>query len=201
MLGCLFGYVSGGILGRVLDKALGVVERRVDRRSPARFVAGTLGAIAGSTLALVLVLAGGVAGAGSDRGVAGRPRVVDLRLRRLPHRRPPERSSARTARSVDPAAGASPTVRCARRPARRLVGRHGRPAVAVDTSGCAERRPDGCPVRARRGAGICRRQRRREAPSRAAAGSRSSTRCAKRDTCGSTCSTTRSPRSRTSTRS
>ena len=56
MLGCLFGYVSGGILGRVLDKALGVVERRVDRRSPARFVAGTLGAIAGSTLALVLVL-------------------------------------------------------------------------------------------------------------------------------------------------
>jgi uncharacterized protein YacL len=56
MLGCLLGYVSGGILGRVLDKALGVVERRVDRRSPARFVAGTLGAIAGSTLALVLVL-------------------------------------------------------------------------------------------------------------------------------------------------
>ena len=56
MLGCLLGYVSGGILGRVLDKALGVVERRVDRRSPARFVAGTLGAIAGSALALVLVL-------------------------------------------------------------------------------------------------------------------------------------------------
>ena len=56
MLGCLLGYVSGGILGRLLDKALGVVEKRVDRRSPARFVAGTLGAIAGSTLALVLVL-------------------------------------------------------------------------------------------------------------------------------------------------
>src|SRR4051794_21617171 len=56
MLGCLLGYVSGGILGRVLDKAVGVVERRVDRRSPARFVAGTLGAIAGSALALVLVL-------------------------------------------------------------------------------------------------------------------------------------------------
>ena len=32
MLGCLFGYVSGGILGRVLDQALGVVEARVDRR-------------------------------------------------------------------------------------------------------------------------------------------------------------------------
>ena len=56
MIGCLFGYVGGGMLGRVLDKAVGVVERRVDRRSPARFVAGTLGAIAGSTLALLLVL-------------------------------------------------------------------------------------------------------------------------------------------------
>jgi uncharacterized protein YacL len=56
MLGCLLGYVSGGILGRVLDHALGVVERRVNPRSPARFVAGTLGAIAGSALALVLVL-------------------------------------------------------------------------------------------------------------------------------------------------
>jgi uncharacterized protein YacL len=56
MIGCLFGYVGGGMLGRVLDKAVGVVERRVDRRSPARMVAGTLGAIAGSTLALVLVL-------------------------------------------------------------------------------------------------------------------------------------------------
>ena len=33
MLGCLFGYVSGGVLGRVLDRALGVVERRVDRHS------------------------------------------------------------------------------------------------------------------------------------------------------------------------
>jgi uncharacterized protein YacL len=56
MLGCLLGYVSGGMLGRLLDRALGVVERRLDPRSPARFVAGTLGAIAGSTLALVLVL-------------------------------------------------------------------------------------------------------------------------------------------------
>src|SRR3954452_1183939 len=56
MLGCLLGYVSGGMLGRVLDKALGVVEKRVEHRSPARFLAGTLGAIAGSALALVLVL-------------------------------------------------------------------------------------------------------------------------------------------------
>src|SRR5262249_29051124 len=56
MLGCLLGYVSGGILGRVTDRAVSVVERRVERRSPARFLAGTLGAIAGSALALVLVL-------------------------------------------------------------------------------------------------------------------------------------------------
>jgi uncharacterized protein YacL len=44
------------MLGRVIDHAVGVVERRVERRSPARFLAGTLGAIAGSALALVLVL-------------------------------------------------------------------------------------------------------------------------------------------------
>jgi uncharacterized protein YacL len=56
MLGCLLGYVTGGVLGRMLDNALGAVERRVDRASPARLVAGTLGAIAGSTLALVLVV-------------------------------------------------------------------------------------------------------------------------------------------------
>jgi uncharacterized protein YacL len=56
MLGCLLGYVSGGMLGRVLDKAVGVVETRVDRRSPARVVAGTFGAIAGAAIALVIVL-------------------------------------------------------------------------------------------------------------------------------------------------
>jgi uncharacterized protein YacL len=56
MLGCLLGYVAGGFLGRVIDHAVGVVERRVERRSPAKFLAGTLGAIAGSALALVLVL-------------------------------------------------------------------------------------------------------------------------------------------------
>jgi uncharacterized protein YacL len=56
MLGCLFGYVTGGVLGRQLDRALGDVERRVAQRSPARVVAGTLGVLAGSTLALVLVV-------------------------------------------------------------------------------------------------------------------------------------------------
>jgi uncharacterized protein YacL len=56
MLGCLFGYVSGGLLGRVLERALGAVEERVEPTSPARFLAGTLGAICGAGLALVLVL-------------------------------------------------------------------------------------------------------------------------------------------------
>ena len=56
MLGCLFGYVSGGLLGRGLDRALGAVEKRVAPRSPARFLAGSLGAVAGAGLALVLVL-------------------------------------------------------------------------------------------------------------------------------------------------
>jgi uncharacterized protein YacL len=56
MIGCLLGYVSGGVFGRLLERALGAVERRSTQRSPARMVAGTLGAIAGSTLALVLVV-------------------------------------------------------------------------------------------------------------------------------------------------
>jgi uncharacterized protein YacL len=56
MIGCLFGYVFGGVLGRTIDRALGKVERRLDRQSPARLVAGILGAIAGSALALVLIV-------------------------------------------------------------------------------------------------------------------------------------------------
>lgn len=56
ILGCLFGYVCGGFLGRVLDRALGAVERRVEPTSPARFLAGALGAILGAGLALVLVV-------------------------------------------------------------------------------------------------------------------------------------------------
>src|SRR5262249_13533150 len=56
ILGCLLGYVAGGFFGRLLDRALGVVERRVEPTSPAQFVAGTLGAIVGGALALVIVL-------------------------------------------------------------------------------------------------------------------------------------------------
>ena len=56
ILGCLLGYVAGGFFGRLLDRALGAVERRVETKSPAQFIAGTFGAIAGGALALVLVL-------------------------------------------------------------------------------------------------------------------------------------------------
>ena len=56
VLGCLFGYVAGGFFGRLLDRALGAVEARVETKSPAQFIAGTLGAIAGGALALVFVL-------------------------------------------------------------------------------------------------------------------------------------------------
>jgi uncharacterized protein YacL len=48
MLGCLFGYVGGGLLGRLLDRAVGVVEHRVERLPPAQVVAGTLGALGGA---------------------------------------------------------------------------------------------------------------------------------------------------------
>ncbi len=56
MLGCLLGYVSGGVLGRVLDRALGAVERRAEALSPARVVAGSLGALCGAGIAIVLAL-------------------------------------------------------------------------------------------------------------------------------------------------
>jgi uncharacterized protein YacL len=54
MLGCLAGYVSGGLLGRLLDKAVGVVERKVERIPPAQVVAGALGAIGGGLTALLI---------------------------------------------------------------------------------------------------------------------------------------------------
>src|ERR1043165_10284232 len=56
VVGCLAGYVTGGTFGRLIERAVGVVERRVETRSPAQFIAGTLGAIVGGALALVIVL-------------------------------------------------------------------------------------------------------------------------------------------------
>src|SRR5436190_3117566 len=56
VLGCLAGYVTGGTFGRLIERALGAVEKRVETRSPAQFIAGTLGAIVGGGLALVIAL-------------------------------------------------------------------------------------------------------------------------------------------------
>ncbi|MDQ1465987.1 MAG: hypothetical protein QOH10_402 [Actinomycetota bacterium] len=54
MLGCLVGYVGGGVLGRLLERALGAVERRVERIPAAQVVAGALGAVGGGVAALVI---------------------------------------------------------------------------------------------------------------------------------------------------
>jgi uncharacterized protein YacL len=60
MLGCLVGYLSGGVLGRFLERAAGVVERRVDRVPLPQVMAGMLGggigAIFGLTIAVPLAL-------------------------------------------------------------------------------------------------------------------------------------------------
>jgi uncharacterized protein YacL len=66
MVGCLVGYVSGGVLGRLLDRAVGVVEKKAERIPPAQVVAGALGAIGGGMVAmlisvpLVLLVPGGL---------------------------------------------------------------------------------------------------------------------------------------------
>lgn len=60
MLGCLAGYVGGGVFGRLVERALGAVERRADRLAPAQVLAGSLGAvggaIAGAVAAVPLVM-------------------------------------------------------------------------------------------------------------------------------------------------
>jgi uncharacterized protein YacL len=56
MIGCLAGYVGGGIFGRVIERALGVVERRIDELPAAHIVAGTVGAVVGATMGVLLVL-------------------------------------------------------------------------------------------------------------------------------------------------
>jgi uncharacterized protein YacL len=56
MIGCLLGYVTGGMFGRILERALGVVERRVDTMPPAQVVAGTMGAVAGAAAGVLLVM-------------------------------------------------------------------------------------------------------------------------------------------------
>jgi uncharacterized protein YacL len=56
MIGCLAGYVTGGMFGRVIERALGVVERRVDKLPAAQVVAGTVGAVLGAIAGVLLAL-------------------------------------------------------------------------------------------------------------------------------------------------
>jgi uncharacterized protein YacL len=60
MLGCLVGYVVGGIFGRLLERAVGVVERHVEPLPAAQvmagFVGGVVGALGGATLAAPIAL-------------------------------------------------------------------------------------------------------------------------------------------------
>lgn len=55
MLGCLFGYVGGGIFGRLLERGLGVVEARVDRAPTSQVLAGLVGGSLGALAGAVLV--------------------------------------------------------------------------------------------------------------------------------------------------
>lgn len=54
ILGCLVGYVLGGVLGRFITRALGAAERRIDRLPPAESLAGLVGATAGAVLGVTL---------------------------------------------------------------------------------------------------------------------------------------------------
>lgn len=54
MLGCLAGYVCGGIFGRLIERGMGVVERSTERLPGPELLAGGAGAMIGSVLGLLL---------------------------------------------------------------------------------------------------------------------------------------------------
>jgi len=56
MLGCLAGYVGGGVVGRLLERAVGAVERRAARVPAAQIVAGALGAFGGGMVAILVAV-------------------------------------------------------------------------------------------------------------------------------------------------
>jgi uncharacterized protein YacL len=56
VVGCLAGYVGGGVLGRLLELAMGIVERRASDVPPAGLVAGFTGAAGGGMLGALLVI-------------------------------------------------------------------------------------------------------------------------------------------------
>lgn len=56
MLGCLVGYLSGGVLGRFLERAAGVVERQVDRVPLPQVLAGMVGGGVGAMFGIVVAV-------------------------------------------------------------------------------------------------------------------------------------------------
>jgi uncharacterized protein YacL len=56
MLGCLVGYLCGGVLGRFLERAAGVVERQVDRMPLPQVLAGLVGGGFGALLGLTVAV-------------------------------------------------------------------------------------------------------------------------------------------------
>jgi len=56
MLGCLIGYLGGGLLGRMLERAVGVVERRVERVPLPQVLAGMVGGGVGAALGLIFAV-------------------------------------------------------------------------------------------------------------------------------------------------
>jgi len=56
ILGCLCGYLVGGVLGRLLERAAGSVERRVDRVPLPQMFAGIVGAGLAAVLGLTLAV-------------------------------------------------------------------------------------------------------------------------------------------------
>ncbi len=56
MLGCLAGYVGGGLLGRLLDRAVGAIDRRAEQLPASTVVAATLGAVGGALAGTVFAV-------------------------------------------------------------------------------------------------------------------------------------------------
>lgn len=56
VVGCLVGYVAGGILGRLLERGLGIVERSTERLPATKLFSGAAGAVIGGLLGAMLAL-------------------------------------------------------------------------------------------------------------------------------------------------
>ncbi len=165
MLGCLVGYLTGGVLGRTLERAVGVVERRVDRvplpQVIAGMVGGGIGAVFGLTVAVPLALT--VRPAAIAIGIGGLLVWFTMYIGFRVAARKSEELFAMAGLSTRPLVRARP-VRRRRRLPRRLVRGDGRPAAAALAFGSVPRRPARAALHPRRAAGHGRRERRTLAP-------------------------------------